>query len=119
MNIDIDLLKRQQVCLLRLIDVHQLADEDVELLDGLINMIDAICDEREGLNRRPPKGGDAMKQYRIWSDYGTFEITKLVEAEDEDEAWQETGIMADLIDAGWTIVSSPEGEEHDVQEVTT
>ena len=60
-----------------------------------------------------------MAQYRIWSDYGTFEITKLVEAENEDEAWEHTGIMRDLMEAGWTVVDAPEGEEHDVQEVTT
>ena len=58
-----------------------------------------------------------MPQYRIISDYGTFEITKVVDADSEDEAWEDTGIMSDLIEAGWDFYSSPDGEHHEIHEV--
>ena len=32
-----------------------------------------------------------------------------------EEAYEETGIMLDLEDAGWDILSAPEGEEWEVE----
>ena len=58
-----------------------------------------------------------MKRYRLTGNYGTFEITRVVEAENEDEAFCETGIMSDLVDIGWEIVSAPDGEEWEIEEV--
>lgn len=59
-----------------------------------------------------------MPRYHLRGDYGTFEIERFVIAPDEATAYQETGIMSTLIDAGWTITSSPDGEEWDVVLVT-
>lgn len=56
-----------------------------------------------------------MNRYRITSNYGTFVISRIVEAADEDEAWAHTGIMETLTIAGWDIVSSPDGEEHEIE----
>jgi hypothetical protein len=55
-------------------------------------------------------------KFKLTGNYGTFEITKIVEAEDEDEAWEHTGIMIDLMAAGWDVVDAPEGEEWDIEE---
>ena len=55
-------------------------------------------------------------RFKIVSDYGTFEVSKEVEAEDEEDAWLETGILIDLQNAGWR-VTTPEGEEHSIIEL--
>lgn len=52
-----------------------------------------------------------MPHYRLTGNYGTFEISRVVEAANFDEAYEQTGIMDVLADAGWTIESSPDGEE--------
>jgi hypothetical protein len=52
-----------------------------------------------------------MSRWRLTGNYGTFEITRVVEAPDEETAWEQTGIMADLQTAGWSVVSAPDGEE--------
>jgi len=62
--------------------------------------------------------GHLMPSYQIVSDYGTFEISKVVEAESFDEAFNETGIMLDLIAAGWKVEESPDGESHTVTEIS-
>jgi hypothetical protein len=59
-----------------------------------------------------------MPRYEIFSDYGTFEISKTVDANTFDEAFEHTGIMLDLIAAGWKIEQSPDGEEHTVTEIS-
>ena len=56
------------------------------------------------------------KRYQIVSNYGTFEISKIVTADSENEAWAEAGIMADLMNAGWNCNAAPDGEEHTVTE---
>lgn len=58
-----------------------------------------------------------MTLYRLTGNYGTFEISKTVEAVDGDEAFNQTGIMQDLIAAGWTITSQPDGEEWEIEVV--
>jgi hypothetical protein len=62
-----------------------------------------------------PQGHNHMNQYQLTGNYGTFEITKIVEAEDEDEAFQQTGIMSDLEDAGWDFTEGPDGEQWEVE----
>lgn len=59
-----------------------------------------------------------MPRYHLHGNYGTFEIERFVNTPDEEYAWQECGIMSTLIDAGWTVTSSPDGEEWDVTLVT-
>ena len=59
-----------------------------------------------------------MPSFRIESDYGTFAIEKTVEADTFDEAFEHTGIMLELIAAGWKVLDSPDGEEHTVTEIT-
>ena len=59
-----------------------------------------------------------MKQYHVLSNYGTFEISKVVLAESEEDAYDQTGIMVDLIAAGWKVIAYPEGEEHYIKEIT-
>ncbi len=54
-------------------------------------------------------------RWRLTGSYGTFVITKVVEADTEDEAFEQTGIMVDLIAVGWTVVESPDGEEWEVE----
>jgi hypothetical protein len=49
-------------------------------------------------------------KYRLTGNYGTFTITRVVDVEDADKA-------ADLIDAGWSVVSSPDGEEWEIEEL--
>ena len=71
-----------------------------------------------------------IRDYKLTGNYGTFEITKVVridvedhEATDyDDEDWEEfayqsTGIMVDLVNAGWTFNSSPDGEEWEIEHV--
>ncbi len=57
-----------------------------------------------------------MKRYKIISNYGTFEVSRIVTARDEHDAWLETGIKVDLQNAGWD-VTTPEGEEHTIIEL--
>lgn len=57
-----------------------------------------------------------MSVYRLTGNYGTFEVTKTVEAVNEDEAFWHTGIAQDLIDAGWAI-DGPDGEEWTIEAV--
>lgn len=70
---------------------------------------------------------------KIVSNYGTFEVSRVVEIEVdtegltaeeradeiEDAAYEETGIMSILIAAGYTVEESPEGEDHEIIEITT
>jgi len=60
-----------------------------------------------------------MNRYKVTSNYGTFEITKIVLAESEEDAYDQTGIMVDLIMAGWHVNSYPDGEEHEIKEITS
>lgn len=57
------------------------------------------------------------RKFRLTGNYGTFVIDRVVEAEDEEDAFTETGIMDDLADQGWRIVSAPDGEEWEVAEI--
>lgn len=59
-----------------------------------------------------------MATFRLTGNYGTFEITRVVEAEDEDEAWEHSGIMSTLLEAGWVFIDSPEGEDWEIEEIT-
>lgn len=56
-------------------------------------------------------------RFKLTGDYGTFTIVKTVEADDEDEAWEHTGIMIDLMAAGWDVVDAPEGEDWEIEEL--
>ena len=58
-----------------------------------------------------------MRHYRITGNYGTFEISRVVEAENEVDAWGQSGIMYDLEIAGWTFTSRPEGESWEIVEL--
>ena len=49
--------------------------------------------------------------YLLTGSYGTFEIQRVVFARDEDHAFEMTGVMADLINAGWVVTEDPDGEE--------
>lgn len=56
-----------------------------------------------------------MPRYRISGTYA-LTVTKVVEAADADEAWEQTGIIGDLEDDGWNV--DVEGEtDWDVDEV--
>lgn len=57
-----------------------------------------------------------MPRYRLRGNYGTFEVEKEVEAADEDAAFEQTGIAADLRAAGWT-VGPIDGEIWSIDEV--
>ena len=57
------------------------------------------------------------KKFLLVGNYGTFELWKVVEAFDEDEAYEHTGFMIDLEAVGWTM-STPDGEEWTITEVT-
>lgn len=63
-------------------------------------------------------GGEAtpMRRFKLTGYYGTFEITKVVEARDEDHAYEMTGIATDLAHAGWK-VSDVDGEEWEIVEI--
>lgn len=58
-----------------------------------------------------------MRKYRLNGNYGTFVIERVVEAENRDEAYKQTGIMMDLEEVGWTFIKSPDGEEWSIKEV--
>ena len=58
-----------------------------------------------------------MKTWELIGDYGTFVISRTVQAADEADAWAQTGIMVDLIAVGWEVVSAPDGEEWTLVEV--
>jgi hypothetical protein len=58
-----------------------------------------------------------MAQFKITGDYGSFTVTKTVEAVDEDAAFAETGITDALNAHGWH-VEGPDGEEWEIVEVT-
>lgn len=58
-----------------------------------------------------------LKRFEIVSSYGTFEISKIVEAEDARDASSHAGIMLDLEAAGWTFSESPDGESHEIFEL--
>lgn len=58
-----------------------------------------------------------MTLYRLTGNYGTFEISKIVEAEDGEGAFEQTGIMQDLIAVGWEFTSDPDGEEWEIEVV--
>ena len=55
-----------------------------------------------------------MARYKLTGNYGTFEVSREVEAEDDFAAFAETGIMSVLQAAGWSI-DGPEGEEWTVE----
>lgn len=59
-----------------------------------------------------------MARYRLTGNYGTFEITKIIEADDDEAAYEHTGIMSDLIAAGWEFTERPDGEEWEIEEIT-
>ncbi len=56
-----------------------------------------------------------MARWQLTGNYGTFMLGKEIEADSYEEAYEETGIMLDLEDAGWDILSAPEGEEWEVE----
>lgn len=58
-----------------------------------------------------------MKHYRLDGNYGTFAITRTVLAVDEQAAFEQTGIMATLVDAGWEVAEAPDGEEWEITEI--
>lgn len=58
-----------------------------------------------------------MRRYRLTGNYGTFTITKVVAALDEDAAYRQTGIMFDLQELGWEIVDEVDGEEWEIEEL--
>lgn len=58
-----------------------------------------------------------MNQYRLTGDYGTFEIQRTVEAASPADAHSMSGIMLDLMEVGWTVLSSPDGECWTVEEL--
>ena len=51
------------------------------------------------------------RTWELIGDYGTFVISKKVQAASEEDAWAQTGIMADLIAIGWEVVLGPDDEE--------
>lgn len=55
-----------------------------------------------------------MPHYRLTGNYGTFAVSRVVIATNEDGAWMQTGIMGSLIDAGWHVDSYPDGEEWEI-----
>jgi hypothetical protein len=57
-------------------------------------------------------------KYRLTGNYGTFTITKVVEAENEQAAYWQTGIMETLTGAGWSVLDGPDGESWEIEEVT-
>lgn len=57
-----------------------------------------------------------MPSYRLTGNYGTFEVSRVIEAPDEDEAWCETGIKTILEAAGWS-VDGPDGEDWEIEPV--
>lgn len=59
-----------------------------------------------------------MSKYRLTGNYGTFEICRFVDAPCAHGAFRQTGIMQDLIAAGWSILSSPDGEDWTVERWT-
>lgn len=68
-----------------------------------------------------------VREYLLTGNYGTFEVTKLVEivgANDweevdwQDAVWSQTGIMTDLEEEGWEFDNAPDGEDWEVQRVT-
>lgn len=56
-----------------------------------------------------------MSRYRLTGNYGTFEITRIVELDSHDEAYALTGIVADLVAVGWHFTEAPEGEEWEIE----
>lgn len=56
-------------------------------------------------------------RFRLTGNYGTFVISRVVEAVDEEHAFHDAGIAADLRDAGWRFESMPDGEEWTIEEV--
>lgn len=51
-----------------------------------------------------------MSRYKLTGNYGTFEVTKVVEAQSENEAFCQTGILEDLEKAGWDTGGGSDGE---------
>ena len=58
-----------------------------------------------------------MKCWRVTGNYGTFEITRVVEADTEDGAMAAVGIVGTLEFEGWTFTEGPDGEEWTIEEV--
>lgn len=58
-----------------------------------------------------------MPRYRLNGNYGTFAITKVIEARDRGDAELECGIVVDLVEAGWSFIGPVEGEEWVIEEV--
>lgn len=58
-----------------------------------------------------------MRTFRLTGNYGTFEIQRVVEADDYDHAWSLTGIVSTLEAAGWTFTESPDGEDWVIEEL--
>lgn len=42
-----------------------------------------------------------MPRYRVTSEYGGLTVSKVVDAEDEDAAWDATGVALDLNSLGY------------------
>ena len=55
------------------------------------------------------RGTVEMCKYRVTGNYGTFQVSRVVEADSCDGAFAQTGIATTLEAAGWT-VDGPEGE---------
>jgi len=55
-----------------------------------------------------------VSRFLITGSYGTFEVSKIVEASSEDHVWAETGILSDLERAGWS-VSDVDGEDWSIE----
>ena len=59
-----------------------------------------------------------MSRYMLTGNYGTFEVTRVVEANDINEAWNMTGITPDLEAGDWH-VSAIDGEEWTIEELSS
>lgn len=79
--------------------------------------LEHVVDEPPPFPVPPIKEDGLMPRYKLTGNYGTFEVSKIVEAADEVEALCETGIMSTLVDAGWHM-TTPDGEEWEIEEVT-
>jgi hypothetical protein len=56
-----------------------------------------------------------VNRYRLTGHYGTFEIQRIVERADYDDAWAETGIMPALQAEGWEFTAEPDGEDWTIE----
>lgn len=60
----------------------------------------------------------ALRKYRLKGDYGTFNLERVVEVANAEDAWAETGVYTTLEAAGWKVVDMEDAEWIIIDEAT-